>query len=104
MNPFLRGKRRAAFLPGYGVAEPPATFARFDASQAVELSSFDALRSLSPALVRPLIKVLDTQVLANRICPVQRADKKVVLLALAADVAGDHADELVRRLSEDGYV
>jgi type II secretory ATPase GspE/PulE/Tfp pilus assembly ATPase PilB-like protein len=53
--------------------------------------------------MRTLVKDLEVDALANRICPVQRADNKVVLLALAADVAGDQADELARRLSANGY-
>jgi type II secretory ATPase GspE/PulE/Tfp pilus assembly ATPase PilB-like protein len=102
MSLFLRGKRKYAVLPGFEVSEP-VCFERFDVSRAIELSNFDALRALSPALVRTLVKDLEVDALANRICPVQRADNKVVLLALAADVAGDQADELARRLSASGY-
>lgn len=84
-------------------SEAGAAWRRFDASQAVVISSSDELARLEPAFVRSLGAELDVQALAGRLCPVLLADHCAAVFSLAEHVGGDQADELVRHMLARGY-
>lgn len=76
---------------------------RFDASQAVAISSHDELLALEPAMLRSLSAELRVEELAARLCPALLADNSVVILSLAEHVGSDQADELARHVQSCGY-
>ncbi|MGB6241814.1 MAG: ATPase, T2SS/T4P/T4SS family [Castellaniella sp.] len=81
------------------VAEPPMPF---DLSAAATIDHSEQLSALQPPLRRVLARQLGVEALADRICPVERADGTVTVLARAEYVGGDQADALVRRIQATG--
>lgn len=95
--------RRSLSVAAFSVAEKTPDMARFDATQAIELTSLEAIRNMSPALLRPLEVECQIGDLATRVCPVLCADQSVVFLAVSGYVGSDQTDELVRRVQTMGY-
>lgn len=93
--------RRPARPRVFGAMAPEV---RFDASQAVPISSFDDLQALEPGLLRPLSTELHVEDLSSRLCPVLMADQSVAILSLPEHVGSDQADELARRVTQRGYM
>ena len=83
------------------LAEPPAPFDRARAGVIDHPAQLSALR---PAVQRVLARELGVQALADRICPVERDDGSVTLLARAEYVGSDQADALEGRLRAEGRV
>ncbi|GAA0220132.1 ATPase, T2SS/T4P/T4SS family [Castellaniella daejeonensis] len=83
------------------LAEPPQPF---DPARAGVIDHSGQLSALRPEVRRVLARDLGVQSLADRICPVERADGSVTLLARAEYVGSDQADALERRLREAGRV
>src|SRR5690606_7219439 len=83
------------------LAEPPLPFER---AQAGVIDQPAQLSALQPAVRRVLARELGVQSLADRICPVERDDGSVTLLARAEYVGSDQADALEGRLRADGHV
>lgn len=81
------------------LAEPPQPF---DPAHAGVIEQPAQLSALQPEVRRLLAQELGIQSLADRICPVERADGSVTLLARAEYVGSDQADALVRRLQATG--
>ncbi|MGB3275432.1 MAG: hypothetical protein WBA82_04515, partial [Castellaniella sp.] len=81
------------------LAEPPPPF---DPARAGVIDHPGHLSALRPAVRRVLAPDLGVQSLADRICPVERADGSVTLLARAEYVGSDQADALERRLRAAG--
>jgi type II secretory ATPase GspE/PulE/Tfp pilus assembly ATPase PilB-like protein len=82
------------------LAEPVAPF---DALRAGVLEDAEQLADLRPPVRRVLAQPLAVEALADRICPVEREDGTVTLLARAEYVASDQADALMRRMQAQGY-
>ncbi|MFT0532477.1 ATPase, T2SS/T4P/T4SS family [Castellaniella hirudinis] len=82
------------------MAEPPPPF---DLSAAGLIERPEQLARLQPPVRRVLARRFDVQALADRICPVEREDGRVTVLARAEYVGGDQADALVRRIQAAGY-
>jgi type II secretory ATPase GspE/PulE/Tfp pilus assembly ATPase PilB-like protein len=76
---------------------------RFDASQAVAISSHDELLALEPAMLRSLSAELGVEEISARLCPALLADNTVAILSLAEHVGSDQADELARHVQSCGY-
>ena len=83
------------------LAEPPVPF---DPARAGVIDHPAQLSALQPAVRRVLARDLGVESLADRICPVERDDGSVSLLARAEYVGSDQADALERRLRMDGRV
>lgn len=81
------------------LAEPQPPF---DPARAGVIDHPGQLSALRPAVRRVLARELEVQSLADRICPVERADGSVTLLARAEYVGSDQADALERRLRAAG--
>lgn len=82
------------------LAEPAMPF---DAAQVQIIDGSEQLAVLQPPVRRLLARVFGVQTLADRLCPVERADGTVTLFARAEAVAGDQAEALVRRIVSDGW-
>lgn len=82
------------------VAEP---LMPFDLSAAVIIDHPEQLSALQPPLRRVMAQQFGVQLLADRICPVERADGCITVLARAEYVGGDQADALVRRIQLAGW-
>ncbi|MDY0308511.1 MAG: ATPase, T2SS/T4P/T4SS family [Castellaniella sp.] len=83
------------------LAEPPPPF---DPARAGVIDHPGQLTALQPEIRRVLARDLGVQSLADRVCPVERADGSVTLLARAEYVGSDQADALERRLRAAGRV
>ncbi len=88
-----------AWASTWQVAEPAAPF---DLARAATIDHPDQLSALQPGLARLLAREFGVHALADRICPVERADGSVTLLARAEYVGSDQADALVRRIQGAG--
>ncbi|UYO92372.1 ATPase, T2SS/T4P/T4SS family [Pollutimonas sp. M17] len=97
MRPFSSWRRSSARLE----AREPAS--RFDATAAVLISHADQLAAMAPRFLRSLSSQFDVDGLAGRLAPVLLEDRTVALFALAEHVGGDQADELARRVVQQGY-
>ncbi|MBV2181516.1 MAG: Flp pilus assembly complex ATPase component TadA [Castellaniella sp.] len=86
--------------PALRLAEPPVPF---DLSRAATIDQPEQLSALQPPVRRLLDRQFGVRALADRLCPVERADGSVTLLARAEYVGGDQADALVRRIQSAGY-
>lgn len=75
----------------------------FDLSAAVLIERAEQLAALLPPVQRVMARQFDVQSLADRICPVERADGSITVLARAEYVGGDQADALVRRIQAAGH-
>ncbi|CAM5789605.1 ATPase, T2SS/T4P/T4SS family [Castellaniella caeni] len=82
------------------LAEPSMPF---DLAQAATIERPEQLAALEPPLQRLLARELGVLPLADRICPVERANGQVTLLARAEYVGSDQADALIRRIQAAGY-
>ncbi|WP_298017891.1 ATPase, T2SS/T4P/T4SS family [uncultured Castellaniella sp.] len=81
------------------VAEPAMPF---DASAAAAIDHAEQLSALRPPLRRVVARQFGVQALADRICPVERADGSITVLARAEYVGADQADALVGRIQAAG--
>ncbi|WP_368649207.1 ATPase, T2SS/T4P/T4SS family [Castellaniella ginsengisoli] len=81
------------------LAEPAPPF---DPARAGVIDHPGQLSALRPEVRRVLARDLGIQSLADRICPVERADGSVTLLARVEYVGSDQADALERRLRASG--
>lgn len=88
------------WAPALRLAEPPAPF---DLSCAIVIDQPEQLSALQPSVRRVLDREFGVRSLADRLCPVERADGSVTVLARAEYVGGDQADALVRRIQAAGY-
>lgn len=79
------------------------SIAPFDLSAVVSIDRPEQLADLQPPVLGPLARRFNVQALADRICPVERGDGSVTVLARAEYVGGDQADALVRRIQAAGY-
>lgn len=82
------------------VAEP---LMPFDLSAAATIDHPEQLSVLQPPLRRVMAQQFGVETLADRICPVERADGSITVLARAEYVGGDQADALVRRIQSAGW-
>ncbi|PLC54895.1 general secretion pathway protein [Pollutimonas nitritireducens] len=78
--------------------------ARFDAAQAVVVSSPGELADMKPGFVRSLSSQFNVDALAARLCPVLLSDQTVAVFALAEHVGSDQADELAHLIVKSGQV
>ncbi|WP_233208326.1 GspE/PulE family protein [Pollutimonas subterranea] len=87
-------------------AAAPAAFQvmpeRFDAAQAVVVSSPNELADMSPGFVRSLSGQFNVDALAARLCPVLLTDQTVAIFALGEHVGSDQADELAHLIIKSG--
>lgn len=88
-----------ARLASLSLGEPTVPF---DVAQAVVLDQAAQLAALRPAIRRVLARDYGVQGLADRLCPVERADGSISILARAEHVGGDQADALVRHIRASG--
>ncbi|HET8597228.1 MAG TPA: ATPase, T2SS/T4P/T4SS family [Castellaniella sp.] len=82
------------------LAEPSAPF---DLSAAAAIDRPEQLSGLQPPISRLMARQFGVGSLADRICPVERADGSISVLARAEYVGGDQADALVRRIQASGH-
>lgn len=83
--------------------KPLSASLRFNSAQAVCINNADELYALQPAFLQVLDKEFEVESLAGRLCPVLMEDQSVALFALSEHVGGDQADELTRRMMQQGY-
>lgn len=76
---------------------------RFDSAQAISISNADELYALQPGFLQVLDQEFQVESLAGRLCPVLMEDQSVALFALSDHVGSDQADELARRMVQQGY-
>lgn len=98
-------KRLSPWL-GLGSAvlkRPPAAAPRFNSAQAISINNADELYALQPAFLQVLDQEFQVESLAGRLCPVLMQDQSVALFALSDHVGSDQADELTRRMVQQGY-
>lgn len=91
--------RRSSIATGGQRQAPP----RFNAADAVVVSSPDDLAAMEPGFVESLSRRFDVEALASRLCPVLLADQSVAIFALAEHVGSDQADALAQRIGACGY-
>ncbi len=85
-------------------SEPPRQApTRFNAADAVVVSSPDDLAAMEPGFVESLSQRFEVEALASRLCPVLLADQSVAIFALAEHVGSDQADALAHRIGACGY-
>lgn len=82
------------------VAEPAMPF---NTSAASTIDDREQLSALQPPLRRVMARQFGVQALADRICPVERGDGSITVLARAEYVGADQADALVRRIQAAGW-
>ena len=76
---------------------------RFDAAQAVVISSAEELAAMSPGFLHSVSKQFNVDLLAARLCPVLLMDQSVAISARRQHVGSDQADELARQIIKSGY-
>ncbi len=76
--------------------------APFDSALAINIENARELAALRPGIKKLLIQEFAVQALADRICPVERTDGSVALLARSEYVSSDQADALIKRLLASG--
>lgn len=76
----------------------------FELKHAVSIENTNQLLELSPGLLRNISCEFNAQSLATRLCPVLMQDHSVAIFALQDFVAGDQANELVKRILHKGYL
>lgn len=84
---------------GWALGEPPVPF---DVRQARVIEHADQLSALHPGVRRSLSSAFDVQALADRLCPVERTDGSVTLLARAEYIGGDQAEALLAQVRARG--
>jgi type II secretory ATPase GspE/PulE/Tfp pilus assembly ATPase PilB-like protein len=84
-------------------APPQPAPPRFNAADAIVVSSPDDLAAMEPGFVESLSQRFDVEALASRLCPVLLADQSVAIFALAEHVGSDQADALAQRIGACGY-
>src|SRR5690606_394138 len=75
----------------------------FNVACAVTLEHAAQLAALQPPVQRALAGAFGVQALADRICPVERADGTVSILARAEYVGADQADAVERIILQAGW-
>ncbi|MBP6020188.1 MAG: Flp pilus assembly complex ATPase component TadA [Burkholderiaceae bacterium] len=76
---------------------------RYDSAQAISITNAEQLFTMQPSCVELLDQQFSVQSLVGRLCPVLLDDGTVALFALAEHVGSDQADELSRRIVQQGY-
>lgn len=74
----------------------------FDMAQAAHIDNQDQLSGLHPPIRRSLAREYGVENLADRVCPVERTDGSITLMARVEYVGSDQADALVRRIQASG--
>ncbi|MGB6155174.1 ATPase, T2SS/T4P/T4SS family [Castellaniella sp.] len=83
------------------IAEPSAPFCL---AAAATIEHAGQLAQLQPPVRRLAARQFEVDSLADRICPVERTDGSMTLLARAEYVGSDQADALERRMQAAGFV
>ncbi|NYT36999.1 ATPase, T2SS/T4P/T4SS family [Allopusillimonas soli] len=96
---YLRRRRPATGLSGSSDIQP-----RFNTADAVVLPNSEALLAMQPGALRALTAELGLEMLSGRLAPVLLESGDVALFALAEHVAGDQAEEVLRRVKANGYL
>lgn len=76
---------------------------RYNSAQAITIANAEQLFTMQPSCVELLDQQFNVQSLVGRLCPVLLDDGTVALFALAEHVGSDQADELSRRIVQQGY-
>lgn len=84
-------------------SHPQLVEGRYDSTRAIAISNAQQLLTLQPSCVDLLDQQFHVQSLVGRLCPVLLDDGSVALFALAEHVGSDQADELSRRIEQQGY-
>ncbi|NYT66519.1 Flp pilus assembly complex ATPase component TadA [Alcaligenaceae bacterium] len=90
----------APFVPSYPLRQAQD---RYDSAQAGSIANAEELFMMRPSFVELLDEQFAVQALVGRLCPVLLDDGAVALFALAEHVGSDQADELSRRIVQQGY-